>query len=90
MLRTDREAAGIPYAVEGPNGTPSADFNALGHSYLTLGGHPSPLPTARYPTGGCRSLWEPWRNWMLFCLIHKPANAVSSTGPSCRHRHRRM
>jgi site-specific recombinase XerC len=38
MLRIDLEAAGIPYAVEGPDGPLYADFHALRHSYLTLGG----------------------------------------------------
>src|SRR5262249_537989 len=38
MLRADLEAAGIPYAVEGPDGPLYADFHALRHTYLTLGG----------------------------------------------------
>jgi hypothetical protein len=62
MLRLDLEAAGIPYAVEGPDGPLFADFHALRHSYLTLGGrsgidlrtlqelagHSDPSLTARY------------------------------------------
>jgi hypothetical protein len=62
MLRIDLDAAGIPYAVEGPNGPEYADFHALRHSYLTLGGragidlrtlqelagHSDPSLTARY------------------------------------------
>ena len=62
MLRIDLEAAGIPYAVEGPDGPLFADFHALRHSYLTLGGragidlrtlqelagHSTPTLTARY------------------------------------------
>jgi integrase len=62
MLRIDLDAAGIPYAVEGPDGPLYADFHALRHTYLTLGGragidlrtlqelagHSSPLLTARY------------------------------------------
>jgi integrase len=62
MLRLDLEAAGIPYAVEGPDGPLFADFHALRHTYLTLGsrsgidlrtlqelaGHSSPILTARY------------------------------------------
>jgi integrase len=62
MLRIDLEAAGIPYAVEGPDGPLYADFHALRHSYLTLGGragidlrtlqelagHSTPVLTARY------------------------------------------
>ncbi len=56
------EAAGIPYAVEGPDGPLYADFHSLRHSYLTLGGragidlrtlqelagHSTPTLTARY------------------------------------------
>lgn len=38
MLRADLEAVGIAYAVEGPDGPEYADFHALRHSYLTLGG----------------------------------------------------
>ncbi len=62
MLRADLEAAGIPYTVEGPDGPLFADFHALRHSYLTLGGragidlrtlqelagHSNPNLTARY------------------------------------------
>src|SRR5262249_27676935 len=62
MLRADLEAADIPYAVEGPDGPLCADFHALRHTYLTLGGragidlrtlqelagHSNPNLTARY------------------------------------------
>lgn len=62
MLRSDLEAAGIPYVVEGPDGPLFADFHALRHTYLTLGGragidlrtlqelagHSTPTLTARY------------------------------------------
>ena len=62
MLRRDLEAAGIAYAVEGPDGPEYADFHALRHSLLTLGGrsgidlrtlqelagHSTPFLTARY------------------------------------------
>ncbi len=62
MLRADLEAVGIPYAIEGPDGPEYADFHALRHSYLTLGGrsgidlrtlqelagHSDPVLTARY------------------------------------------
>jgi len=62
MLRLDLDAAGIPYTVEGPDGPLYADFHALRHSYLTLGGragidlrtlqelagHSTPTLTARY------------------------------------------
>jgi hypothetical protein len=62
MLRGDLQATGIPYVVEGPDGPLYADFHALRHTYLTLGGragidlrtlqelagHYSPNLTARY------------------------------------------
>jgi integrase/recombinase XerC len=62
MLRLDLDAAGIPYVVEGPDGPLFADFHALRHTYLTLGGragidlrtlqelagHSTPTLTARY------------------------------------------
>jgi WD40 repeat protein len=62
MLRLDLEAAGIPYEVPGPDGPLYADFHALRHTYLTLGGragidlrtlqelagHSNPNLTARY------------------------------------------
>jgi len=62
MLRMDLAAAGIPYAVEGPDGPEYADFHELRHSFLTLGGrsgidlrtlqelagHSKPELTARY------------------------------------------
>jgi hypothetical protein len=38
MLRIDLDAAGIPYAAPGPDGPLYADFHALRHTYLTLGG----------------------------------------------------
>ncbi len=62
MLRRDLEAAGIAYAVDGPDGPEYADFHALRHTYLTmlgrngvdlrtaqeLAGHSTPELTARY------------------------------------------
>lgn len=62
MLRHDLKAAGIPYVVNGADGPLFADFHALRHSYLTLGGrsgidlrtlqelagHSTPELTARY------------------------------------------
>jgi len=62
MLRIDLEVAGVPYAVEGPDGPLFADFHSLRHTYLTLGGragidlrtlqelagHSTPTLTARY------------------------------------------
>ena len=38
MLRIDLAAAGVPYEVQGPDGPMYADFHALRHTYLTLGG----------------------------------------------------
>jgi hypothetical protein len=62
MLRLDLKAAGIPYSVEGPDGPLYADFHALRHTCLALGGragidlrtlqelagHSDPKLTARY------------------------------------------
>jgi len=62
MLRSDLEAAGIPYETVGPDGPLFADFHALRHSYITalgrggvdlrtaqeLAGHSTPILTARY------------------------------------------
>jgi integrase len=36
MLRIDLAAAGIPYAIEGPDGPLFADFHSLRHSYVAL------------------------------------------------------
>ena len=36
MLRIDLDAAGIPYKVDGPNGSLFADFHALRHSFIAL------------------------------------------------------
>jgi len=74
MLRIDLVSAGIPYAVEGPDGPLYADFHALRHTYLTLGaragidlrtlqelaGHSTPTLTARY----------------AHCRLHDQAGAV--------------
>src|SRR5262249_53022997 len=60
--RVDLKAAGIPYVISGPDGPLYADFHALRHSYLTLGGragidlrtlqelagHSTPVLAARY------------------------------------------
>jgi site-specific recombinase XerD len=62
MIRRDLAQAGIPYTVEGADGPEHADFHALRHTYLTLGGragidlrtlqelagHSTPSLTARY------------------------------------------
>jgi integrase/recombinase XerC len=86
MLRGDLEAAGIPYAVEGPEGPEYADFHALRHSFLTLGGrsgidlrtlqelagHSDPILTARY----ChRRLHD------LAGAVDKLPNLVPTAGP---------
>jgi hypothetical protein len=36
MFRADLDAAGIPCAVEGPNGPLYADFHSLRHSFITM------------------------------------------------------
>ena len=36
MLRIDLDAAGVPYAVEGPDGPLYADFHALRHSFIAM------------------------------------------------------
>ncbi len=36
MLRTDLDAAGIPYEAKGPDGPLFADFHALRHSFIAL------------------------------------------------------
>ncbi|QEL18837.1 tyrosine-type recombinase/integrase [Limnoglobus roseus] len=71
MLKADLEEAGIPYVVEGRDGTPlHADFHALRHSFLTIGGrsgidlrtlqelagHSTPVLTARYMHVG-KGIW---------------------------------
>src|SRR5262249_22597705 len=70
MLRIDLEAAGIPYAVDGPNGPLYADFHALRHTFITalgragvelrtaqeLAGHSTPILTARYSHRRLRDL----------------------------------
>ena len=87
MLRIDLDAAGIPYAVEGPDGPEYADFHALRHSYLTLGGrsgidlrtlqelagHSKPELTARYSH---RRLYD------LAGAVGKLPNLVPADGPN--------
>jgi hypothetical protein len=87
MLRIDLETAGIPYAVEGPDGPEYADFHALRHSFLTLGGragidlrtlqelagHSDPGLTARYSH---RRLHD------LAGAVDKLPNLVPTTGPN--------
>ncbi len=87
MLRIDLETAGIPYAVEGPDGPEYADFHALRHSFLTLGGragidlrtlqelagHSDPGLTARYSH---RRLHD------LAGAVDKLPNLVPPAGPT--------
>ena len=86
MLRIDLDAAGIPYAVDGPDGPEYADFHALRHSFLTLGGrsgidlrtlqelagHSDPILTARYSH---RRLYD------LAGAVDKLPNLVPTAGP---------
>jgi integrase len=83
MLRFDLEAAGIAYAVDGPDGPEYADFHSLRHTYLTmlgrhgvdlrtvqeLAGHSTPVLTARYSH---RRLYD------LAGAVEKLPNLVSS------------
>jgi excisionase family DNA binding protein len=89
MLRIDLEAAGIPYEVPGPDGPLFADFHALRHTYLTLGGragidlrtlqelagHSSPILTARYSH---RRLYD------LAGAVEKLPNFLPPGGPTGR------
>jgi excisionase family DNA binding protein len=86
MIRGDLEAAGIAYAVEGPDGPEYADFHALRHSFLTLGGrsgidlrtlqelagHSDPILTARYSH---RRLYD------LTGAVEKLPNLVPTNAP---------
>ena len=86
MLRIDLDAAGIAYAVEGPDGLEYADFHSLRHSFLTLGGrsgidlrtlqelagHSTPTLTARYSH---RRLYD------LAGAVDKLPNLVPTAGP---------
>ncbi len=89
MLRIDLEAAGIAYAVEGPDGPEYADFHALRHSYLTLGGrsgidlrtlqelagHSTPVLTARYMHVRLRDAAG---------AVNKMPNLVPTAGPDTK------
>ncbi|MBN9523293.1 site-specific integrase, partial [bacterium] len=87
MLRIDLDAAGIAYATDGPDGPEYADFHALRHSYLTLGGrfgidlrtlqelagHSKPELTARYSH---RRLYD------LAGAVEKLPTLVPTAGPN--------
>ncbi len=92
MLRADLEAVGIPYAVEGPDGPEYADFHALRHSYLTLGGQAStcapfrnsPATRRRLSPPGtctcdCATPPAPWRSCRRSC---RPADRTRPESPS--------
>ena len=51
MLRIDLDAAGVPYAVEGPDGPLYADFHSLRHSYIALAGKKRGDPQGSDATG---------------------------------------
>jgi integrase len=94
MLRIDLEAAGIPYAVEGPDGTLFADFHALRHTYLTLGGragidlrtlqelagHSTPTLTARYSHRRLYDLAAAVKKLPRFLPDGNTAGALKATG----------
>ena len=63
MIRVDLEAAGIAYAVEGPDGPEFADFHSLRHSYLTLGGRSGIDLRTLQATAHC-----PMSNWPNACI----------------------
>ena len=85
MFRRDLEAAGIAYAVDGPDGPVYADFHSLRHTYLTmigrhgvdlrtvqeLAGHSTPILTARYSH---RRLYD------LAGAVNKLPNLVPAAG----------
>jgi integrase len=94
MLRRDLEAAGIPYVLDGPDGPLYADFHALRHSYLTLGGrsgidlrtlqelagHSTPLLTARYSHRRLHDLAGAVEKLPRLLPDDPPAEALRATG----------
>jgi integrase len=94
MLRLDLEAAGIPYAVEGPDGPLFADFHALRHTYLTLvgragidlrtlqesAGHSTPTLTARYSHRRLHDLAGAVERLPDFLPGDAPPEALQATG----------
>jgi hypothetical protein len=98
MLRAGLEAAGIPYAVEGPDGPLYADFHALRHTYLTLGGragidlrtlqelagHSTPNLTARYSHRRPHDLAGAVERLPRFLPDQPGAEALKATGTEGR------
>jgi integrase len=94
MLRIDLDAAGIPYAVAGPDGPLCADFHALRHSYLTLGGragidlrtlqelagHSTPVLRARYSHRRLHDLPGAVEKLPSLLPGDAPAQALRATG----------
>src|SRR5262249_1205318 len=96
MLRGDLEAAGIPYAVEGPDGPLYADFHALRHTYLTLAGragidlrtlqelagHSTPTLPARYSHRRLHDLQGAVEKLPRMLPGEGPARAASALRPT--------
>ncbi len=87
MLRLDLEAVGIPYAVDGPDGPLYADFHALRHTYLTLGGRAGiDLRTLQELAGHSSSrLTERYSHRRLYDLqgaVEKLPSFLPDEGPS--------
>jgi integrase len=94
MLRIDLDAAGVPYVVEGPDGPLFADFHALRHTYLTLGGragidlrtlqelagHSTPVLTARYSHRRLYDLAGAIEKLPSFLPEDNSASALKATG----------
>ena len=95
MLRVDLDDAGIPYTVEGPDGPLHADFHALRHSYLTLGGkagidlrtlqelagYSTPVLTARYAHVRLHDLSGAVEKMPSFLPVEsEPQEAMKATG----------
>src|SRR5437588_12414655 len=91
---TDLADAGIPYAVAGPDGPLFADFHALRHTYLTLGGragidlrtlqelagHSTPTLTARYSHRRLYDLAGAVEKLPRLLPDNNPAEALRATG----------
>ena len=94
MLRLDLEAAGIAYAAPGPDAPLYADFHALRHTYLTLGGragidlrtlqelagHSTPNLTARYSHRRLYDLAGAVEKLPRLLPENTPAEALQATG----------